>query len=313
MNDKFLWVEKYSPQTIDDCILPTKLKEEFANLTKIPNMLFIGGAGVGKTTVARVLCDTLNIDYMFMNASTENGIDDVRNKIDSFASTTSLSGGYKVLLLDEADNLSPDAQKALRALIEQYQNNCRFILTCNFEYKLIDPLRSRLQEYCFSYPPNDKAIQNLFVKRILEILSKEKVDLKKEDVPVLQSLVRMYYPNWRRCIHELQRITQSGLIDTTLIKQVEDRTLSNLFELMKVKNLSKVSEWVAENLSQGISASQIISYIWTEIKDQVKSSSYPQIILVCAQYQHYAATCADQELNTVALCVEIMMSAEWQS
>ena len=313
MNDKFLWVERYAPTSIDDCILPTKLKEEFANLTEIPNMLFIGDAGVGKTTVARVLCDTLNIDYMFLNASTERGIDDVRNKIDTFASTTSLTGGYKVLLLDEADNLTQDAQKALRALIEQYQNNCRFVLTCNFPYNLIDPLRSRLQEYCFTYPKNDKSIQNLFVKRILAILQQEKVNLKKEDVPVLQSLVRMYYPNWRRCIHELQRITKSGEIDASLVSQLEHGHISTLFELMKVKNFSKVREWIAEQFSQGISPTEVVRGIYMEMENHMSAASQAQTVLLLAPYQHYAATVADQEVNTAAMAVEIMMNAEWQS
>ncbi len=311
MNDKFLWVERYAPQTIDDCVLPTNLKKEFLAIKEMPNALFIGQAGVGKTTVARVLCDTLNIDYMFMNASTERGIDEVRNKIDSFASTTSLMGGYKVLLLDEADNLTPDAQKALRALIEQYQNNCRFVLTCNYPYKLIDPLRSRLQEYSFSYTPNDKSIQNLFIKRLLEILSKEKVDLKREDVPVLQSLVRMYYPNWRRCIHELQRITTSGTIDSSLVSQLENNHISTLFELMKAKNFSKVREWVAENLSEGVAPQEVISQIYAEMTNYATTASCAQMVLLLAQYQHWSVDVADQEVNTVAMAVEIMMGAEW--
>ena len=311
MNDAFLWVEKYSPKTIDDCILPEKLKQEFSQMDTIPNMLLIGDAGVGKTTVARVLCDTLNIDWIMMNASTERGIDEVRNKIDTFASTTSLMGGYKVLLLDEADNLTQDAQKALRALIEQYQNNCRFVLTCNYPYKLIDPLRSRLQEYRFSYPSDDKSIQNLFLKRILTILTQEKVVLKKEDLPILQSLVRMCYPNWRRCIHELQRITASGEVNASLVSQLENNHITTLFELMKAKNFSKVREWIAENLASGVSPSEIIEGIYTGIKPHIKSSSYPQVILTLAQYQHYAATVSDQEINTVALAIEIMMGAEW--
>jgi len=277
----------------------------------MPNALFIGDAGVGKTTVARVLCNTLNIDYMFMNASTERGIDEVRNKIDSFASTTSLTGGYKVLLLDEADNLTQDAQKALRALIEQYQNNCRFVLTCNYPYKLIDPLRSRLQEYCFSYPSDGKSIQNLFIKRLLEILSKEAVDLKKEDIPVLQSLVRMYYPNWRRCIHELQRITTSGTIDSSLVSQLENNHISTLFELMKSKNFSKVREWVAENLSEGVAPQEVISQIYAEMTNYATTASCAQMVLLLAQYQHWSVDVADQEVNTVAMAVEIMMGAEW--
>ena len=311
MPDKFLWVERYAPTTIEECILPAKLKKEFQSIKEMPNALFIGDAGVGKTTVAKVLCNTLNIDFMFMNASTERGIDDVRNKIDSFASTTSLMGGYKVLLLDEADNLTPDAQKALRALIEQYQNNCRFVLTCNYPYKLIDPLRSRLQEYCFSYPSNDQSIQNLFVKRILEILSKEKIHLQKEDVPVLQSLVRMCYPNWRKCIHELQRITTSGGVDPSLVSQLKDNHISTLFELMKVKNFTKVREWVAENMAQGVSAQEIISLLFREMNNYMTVPSAAMLAPELAQYQYWSSRVADQELNTTSLAVVIMMNAEW--
>ena len=311
MSDKFLWVEKYAPTRIDDCVLPAKLKQEFLAITEIPNMLLIGDAGVGKTTVAKVLADTLNTDMLFMNASTERGIDDVRNKIDSFASTTSLMGGYKVLLLDEADNLTQDAQKALRALIEQYQNNCRFVLTCNYPYKLIDPLRSRLQEYCFSYPPNDKSIQNLFLKRIGQILVEEKVIIKREDLPVLQSLCSMCYPNWRKCIHELQRITASGEIDSTLVNQLKDNHISTLFELMKVKNFTKVREWVAENMSHGVSAQEIISLLFREMNNFMTIPSAAMLAPELAQYQYWSSRVADQELNTTALCVSIMMGAEW--
>ena len=313
MSDKFLWVEKYAPTRIDDCVLPAKLKQEFLAITEIPNMLLIGDAGVGKTTVAKVLADTLNTDMLFMNASTERGIDDVRNKIDSFASTTSLTGGYKVLLLDEADNLTMDAQKALRALIEQYQNNCRFVLTCNYPYKLIDPLRSRLQEYCFSFPPNDKTIQNLFLKRLGKILVEEKVHLKTEDLPVLQSLVRVCYPNWRKCIHELQRITTSGGVDANLVTQLESNHISTLFELMKAKNFSKVREWVAENLSDGVAPQEVISLLYGEMNNHLTTASCAQMVLVLAQYQHWAVDVADHEVNTTACCVEIMMGAEWQS
>ena len=312
--ETFLWVEKYRPRSISECILPEDLKNTFSEFVKdkhIPNLILCGSAGVGKTTVAKVLAETHQLDMMFMNASTERGIDDVRMKIDSFASTTSLMGGYKVLLLDEADNLTQDAQKALRALIEQYQNNCRFVLTCNFPYKLIDPLRSRLQEYNFTYPANGKTIQNSFIKRILSILSQEKVQLKKEDVPVLQSLVGMYYPNWRRCIHELQRITSSGSIDPVLVNKIKEQHISTLFELMSVKNFTKVREWVAENMAQGVSETQVISLIYKEMKEHLKPQSQPQAVLILADYQAKAAVVSNQEINTVGMCVELMMECEF--
>ena len=311
MTDKFLWVEKYAPQTVDDCVLPDKLKEEFSSMETIPNMLFIGNAGVGKTTVASVLCNTLNTDMLFMNASLENGIDDVRNKIQSFATTTALFGDYKVLLLDEADNLSPDAQKSLRALIEAHQNNCRFILTCNYAHKLIPPLRSRLQEYNFTYPTDGKQLKNTFVKRLLKILQLEKVSLSKEDVPTLVSLVDLSYPNWRNCIHQLQRVTAKGSVDSAILAQIKEQHVSTLFELLKAKNFTKVRDWIAENLSQGVSETDIIRMIYTEAKNYMKPQSLPQCVLVLADYQQKAAVVANQEVNTTAMAVELMMGCEW--
>ena len=311
MTEQFLWVDKYKPRTIDDCILPPKLKQEFSSMKTLGNMLFIGDAGVGKTTVANVLCDTLNIDVCFLNASLERSIDDVRNTIQSFASTTALFGDYKVLLLDEADNLTPDAQKALRALIETHQNNCRFILTCNYPHKLIAPLRSRLQEYNFSFPTDDKSIKNTFVKRILSILSTEKVSLCKEDLPVIQSVCDLYYPNFRKCIHQFQRITTSGSIDSNLVNQVREEHISTLFELLKVKNFTKVREWVSVNMAQGISEVDVINLIYREMKDYMKPPSLPQAVLVLAEYQAKAAVVANQEVNTVACMVELMMNCEW--
>ncbi len=312
MNDKFLWVEKYAPTTIDDCILPPKLKEEFSQLKEIPNMLLIGEAGVGKTTVARVLCDTLNTDMMFMNASMENGIDEVRNKIQNFASTTALFGDYKVILLDEADNLTADAQKALRALIEAHQNNCRFVLTCNYPYKLIEPLRGRLQEFIFSYPKDGKQLKNLFVKRLLQILTTEKVQIQKEDVPVLMSLTELSYPNWRRCIHQLQRVTSKGSIDANIINQIKEQHVSNLIQLMKAKNFPKMREWIAESISKDINPTDLVDYLYGEIDNKMKPASRPFAVVKMAEYQSYATHVSNQELNLVALCVELMVEVEWQ-
>ena len=307
---KHLWVEKYSPNTIDECILPEALKSEFSALDGLPNMLMIGDAGVGKTTVAKVLSG--NMDMMFMNASMERGIDEVRNKIQSFASTTSLFGDYKVILLDEADNLTPDAQKALRALIEQFQNNCRFILTCNYPYKLIDPLRSRLTEYVFNFPPESPELVNAFVKRSIEILMTEKVSLKENDIPYLMQLAKMNYPNWRKCIHELQRCCVTGQFDSTVVKQLEGQHISTLFDIMKVKNFTKVREWVAENMAQGVSDTDVVNSIYRGMKEFLQPNSLPPAVLLLGEYQHKAATVANPEINTVALCVELMMSCEFQ-
>ena len=274
-------------------------------------MLLVGDPGVGKTTVAKVLCETHEVDMMFMNASMENGIDEVRNKVNQFASTTALFGGYKVLILDEADGLSPDAQKSLRHLIEQYQKSCRFILTCNYPYKIIDALRSRLTEYHFNYPTDNKDLQNTFVKRAIEIMMTEKVSLKEQDVPVIMELTRMYYPNWRKVIHELQRACADGTLNKNVVEQIKGLHVSTLFDLLKAKNFTKVREWVAENLAAGVSATQILSNMWKEAKNHMKQPSIPQAVITLAEYQHKAAFVADQEINTVACCVELMMSVEW--
>ena len=313
MTKDFLWVDKYAPRTIDDCILPTKLKEEFSSIETLPNMLFAGPAGVGKTTVARVLCNTLNTDMMFMNASIENGIDDVRNKIQSFASTTALFGDYKVLLLDEADNLSPDAQKSLRALIEAHQSNCRFILTCNYPYRLIDPLRSRLQQYNFTYPPfsNGKTLRNTFVKRLLEILQQEKISLSKEDVPTLVSLAELGYPNWRNCIHQLQRITAKGSIDAAILSQVKEQDITTLFAVMKAKNFTKMREWIAENMAGGMTDTHFCQMMYDKAADYMKPQALPQCVLTLGEYQAKAAVVMNQEINAVAMCTELMMGCEW--
>lgn len=315
MNKNYLWVESHAPKQISECILPTTLKKEFSTIVEkgeLSNMLFIGDAGVGKTTVAKVLCDELNIDMMFMNASCERGIDDVRNKIQSFASTTSLYGSYKVMLLDEADNLTQDAQKSLRALIEQYQNNCRFILTCNYPYKLIDPLRSRLQEYVFNYPQDSLKIKKQFIKRLLDILTQEKIKLTKDDLPTIESLVDLYYPNWRKVLHQLQRCCASGVIDREVVSKVREEHISTLFELMKAKNFTKVRQWVAESMAGGLESTDIVNTIYTEMKEYLVPKSLPQCVLTLADYQHRASVVANQEINTVAMCVEIMMSVEFK-
>lgn len=315
MNSSFLWVEKYAPQTIEECILPPTLKKEFQEIVdsqELSNMLFIGDAGVGKTTVAKVLCEQLDLDMMFMNASCERGIDDVRVKIQSFASTTSLYGSYKVVLLDEADNLTPDAQKSLRALIEQFQNNCRFVLTCNYPYKLIDPLRSRLQEYIFSYPTKSKSLGNEFTKRVIDILVKEEIKLKEEDIPILKDLISLYYPNWRKVLHELQRCCKSGVVDHTLVNKVKEQHISSLFELLKIKNFTKVREWVEESLTSGVESSEVVNLIYTHMKEHLVPSSLPQCVLVLADYQHRSSVVANQAINTTAMCVEIMMAAEFK-
>ena len=315
MTEDFLWVSKYAPQSIEECILPPSLKKEFSQLVEtgqLGNMLFNGDAGVGKTTVAKVLCDVLNVDMMFMNASSERGIDEVRNKIQQFASTTALFGEYKVLLLDEADNLTSDAQKALRHLIEQYQNNCRFVLTANYPYKLIDPLRSRLQEYNFTFPSEGKTIKTQFTKRVLDILVKEEVQMSKKDLPIIQDLIDLYYPNWRKVIHQLQRICSSGKVDHGVVAKVKNEHISTLFEYMKTKNFTSVRNWMAENMASGVESADIVSLVYNNMKDFLEPASIPQCVLILADYQQKAAVVANQEVNNVAMAVEMMMSLQFK-
>jgi DNA polymerase III delta prime subunit len=307
---KHLWVEEYCPATVADCVLPQRLKKEF-DITELSNMLLIGDAGTGKTTVAKALCSQLELDMMFMNASNERGLDDVRNKIQQFASTTSLFGSYKVILLDEADNLTPDAQKALRALIEQFQNNCRFIMTCNYPYKLIDPLRSRLTEVTFSYPGQDAGLINEFTKRALEIILKERVQIKETDVECIQQVVRQYYPNWRRVLYALQRICARGTFDQEVYQSVVGSSTATLIDLLKAKNFTKLREWVAESLKSGLSDVNVIGNLYREMESSLKPQSRPGAILVLAEYQAKAAVVSNPEINLVAMCVELMMNAEW--
>ena len=308
---KHLWVEKYAPATVADCIMPQQLKKEFVGLDKLSNMLLIGDAGTGKTTVAKALCQEHDLDMMFMNASVERGLDDVRSKIQQFASTTSLFGGYKVILLDEADNLTADAQKALRALIEQHQNNCRFILTCNYPYKLIDPLRSRMDEVYFVYPPKDEQLINEFTKRAIEIIMSERVKIKEQDVASIQSVIRHFYPNWRRVLYGLQRVCKSGEFDRDLVQTIVGQSTESLIGLLKAKNFTKLREWIAESVKSGMSDVQVIGSLYNTMEPFLKPQSRPGAILVLAEYQAKAAVVANPEINLVAMCVELMMSCEW--
>ena len=318
MSEKYLWVEKYAPQTISDCILPTTLKKEFQDVVdtgEISNMLLIGEAGVGKTTVAKILCEVLDIDMMFINSSSERGIDEVRTKIATFASTSSLYGAkHKVILLDEADNLTPDAQKALRALIEEHQNHCRFVLTCNYPYKLIDPLRGRLQEIWFNYPTDSKSLKDKFTKRAIKILMDEKVKLEKENLKDISQIVEMSYPNWRKAIHTLQRCTKKGVMDQSLLQSVRDQQLSTLFGLLKGKKFTEARNWLAENFQRGISDTQLIDQIYQEpnMKKYIKEQSWPQLVMILGEYQHKASLVSNHELNAMAMCVEIMMECEFK-
>jgi len=312
MTEEFLYVEKYRPSRIADCILPQSLRDTFSQLVEtgeLPNMIFSGGPGIGKTTVARALCSELDLDYLIINGSEEGNIDTLRGRIKQFASTVSLQGGYKVVILDEADYLNPQStQPALRAFIEEFSKNCRFILTCNFKNRIIEPLHSRCSVYEFAIPNAEKPkIAAGFFKRLTQILDTESVEY---DEKTLATLVEKYFPDWRRVLNECQRYSVSGRIDAGILVNLGDENVKNLMSHLREKDFSKMRRWVAENIDTEPAA--IFRKIYDSMSDYLKPESIPQVVLILAQYQYYNAFVADHELNVVACMTEIMVTAEWK-
>jgi len=306
MND-FLWVEKYRPQTIAETILPDGLKQTFQKLVdtrELPNMLFTGTAGLGKTTVAKALCKELSLDYIIINGSEEGNIDTLRTKIKQFASTVSLQGGYKVVILDEADYLNAQStQPALRAFIEEFANNCRFILTCNFKNRIIEPLHSRCGVYEFNTSKKDLIpLCESMMQRAQDILSKENVRFDNKSIP---PIIMKYAPDWRRVINEMQRASISGQFVYT---QKEDN-YDDLFTYLKNKDFKKMRQWVTNNIDTDASA--IFRGIYDRMIDHIKPPCVPQIVLILADYQYKNAFAADHELNVVACMTEIMANVEF--
>jgi DNA polymerase III delta prime subunit len=311
MTEEFLYVEKYRPSRISDCILPQSLRDTFSQLVEtgeLPNMIFSGGPGIGKTTVARALCSELDLDYLIINGSEEGNIDTLRGRIKQFASTVSLQGGYKVVILDEADYLNPQStQPALRAFIEEFSKNCRFILTCNFKNRIIEPLHSRCSVYEFAIPNGEKPkIAAGFFKRLTQILDTENVEY---DQKTLATLVEKYFPDWRRVLNECQRYSVSGRIDAGILVNLGDENVKSLMSHLREKDFSKMRRWVAENIDT--EPVVIFRKIYDSMADYLKPESIPQIVLILAQYQYYNAFVADHELNLVACMTEIMVTAEW--
>lgn len=308
----FLWVEKYRPRKIADTILPDSLKSVFQEMIKkdqLPNMLFSGSAGVGKTTVAKALCDELGVDYILINGSEEGNIDTLRGKIKQFASTVSLSGGIKVVILDEADYLNPQStQPALRGFIEEFANNCRFILTCNFKNRIIEPLHSRCSVYEFSIPANQKPlIAGQFFKRLTNILGQENIQF---DPKVVATLVEKHFPDWRRVINECQRYSVSGTIDSGILVNLSDENTKTLMTHLKSKNFKEMRKWIANNMDTEPQA--IFRKVYDNMAEYLQPHSIPQVILILADYQYKNAFVADHELNVVACMTEIMAGAEFK-
>ena len=312
MSNEFLWVEKYRPATIDDCVLPNSLKSIFKEIIttgQLPNMLFSGTAGVGKTTVAKALCDELDLDYIIINGSEEGNIDTLRGKIKQFASSVSLQGGYKVVILDEADYLNPQStQPALRGFIEEFSNNCRFIMTCNFKNRIIEPLHSRCSVYEFAIPNDQKpVIAGMFFKRLMDILSAENVAFDKA---VLAQLVERYFPDWRRVLNECQRYSVSGSIDAGVLVNLGDSNITSLMDKLKGKDFKGMRQWVVNNIDTEPQA--IFRAVYDKMADHLQPQSIPQVVLILADYQYKNAFVADHEMNVVACMTEIMAGAEWK-
>lgn len=307
-----LWVEKYRPQTLTECILPSQLKKDFSQILKqkeLQNMLLTGTAGTGKTTVAKALCNELNLDYIIINGSEESGIDTLRNKIKQFASSVSLEGGYKVVILDEADYLNPQStQPALRGFIEEFSANCRFILTCNFKNRIIEPLHSRCSVVEFAIPKGEKeAMATHFMQRLQHILGIENVEYENE---VLAELIMKYFPDFRRTINELQRYSVSGKIDSGILVNVNDISVNDLMNHLKIKDFRKMRQWVANNID--IEPAAMFRKIYDNATEYVDPQSIPQLVLILADYQYKDSFVADHELNMVACLTEIMAGVQFK-
>jgi len=312
MSKDFLWVEKYRPSKVEDTILPEKLKSVFTEIVrsgKMPNMLFTGTAGLGKTTLARAICDELGYDYIVINGSEEGNIDTLRGKIKRFASTVSLGGDLKVVILDEADYLNPQStQPALRGFIEEFSDNCRFILTCNFKNRIIEPLHSRCGVYEFN--TDKKEMQKLcadFFVRLIHILESEGVAFNKD---LIAQLIMKHAPDWRRVINECQRYSIGGQLETTVLNNDVSENYDALFKALKNKDFKKMRSWVAQNVDLDVSA--IFRHIYDNMYTKVESASIPQLVLILADYQYKNAFVADHELNIVACMTEIMANVEFK-
>ena len=309
MSNDFLWVEKYRPKTIAETILPDSLKQVFQKIVdggELPNMLLTGTAGLGKTTVARALCNELQLDYILINGSEEGNIDTLRTKIKQFASSVSLQGGYKVVILDEADYLNPQStQPALRGFIEEFANNCRFLLTCNFKNRIIEPLHSRCGVYEFNTSKKDlQPLAAQMLKRSQTILENEGISY---DQMAVVDLIMKHAPDWRRILNELQRHSMVGIVNNS--NSDNTQSFDSLFTHLKTKDFKKMRSWVVNNIDTDASA--IFRGIYDRMYDKLKPQSIPQLVLILADYQYKNAFVADHELNVVACMTEIMANVDF--
>ena len=311
MND-ILWVEKYRPQTILDCILPNELKstfQQFVENEEIPNLLLTGTAGVGKTTVAKAMLEEIGCTYMMINGSEESGIDTLRTKIKNFASTVSMDGKRKYVILDEADYLNPQStQPALRGFIEEFSKNCGFILTCNFRNRIIEPLHSRCSTVEFRIPNEQKPkLAMNFMKRVQDILEKENVTYNEK---VVADVIGKFFPDWRRCLNELQRYSATGSIDAGILVNLSDTSIKELVSFVKDKDFKSCREWVVHNLDND--PHRIYRRIYDTLSGNVPDSAIPHCVLILGDYSYKSAFVADQEINLLACLTEMMTSVQFK-
>lgn len=306
----FLWVEKYRPSKIKECILPSNIKKIFQDIVdsgKMQNLLLCGGAGCGKTTVAKALCKEMEYDYIFINASENGNIDTIRTTIRNFASTVSLGGNGKAVILDEADQITSAAQGALRGFIEEFSSNCKFILTCNFKNKIIDPLHSRCTPVDFKFPNKDKVeVVKECLRRCEEILTSEKVTWDKK---ILLEFIMEYFPDFRRILNELQKYGASGKIDSGILSRLNDDSFQKLIEYMKNKNFTEVRKWVGLNID--LDHTLILKKFYTNLASLLDKTSIPSIVILLSDYQYKLAFSADPEITLSACFAEIMLNAQF--
>ncbi len=309
--DELLWVQKYRPQRIADSILPDVTKtafQKFVDTENIPNLLLTGSPGTGKTTAAKAMLEELGCDYIVLNAALNRGIDLVRSEISTFASSVSLSGGRKYIILDEADYLTIDAQASMRNLIETFSKNCGFIFTCNFKNRIIAPLRSRLSEVDFAIEKTEKPkLAAQFFKRTLSILKNENVDF---DPKVVAKVIEKHFPDFRRILNELQKYSGNGRIDEGIFADFKQESLDNLFELLKSKNFTEMRKWCADNSDQD--TNELFRKIYDMASDKIELKSMPTFVVSLADYMYKSSFVADQEINLVAFLTEIMMETSFK-
>jgi DNA polymerase III delta prime subunit len=305
-----LWVEKYRPLKVDDCILSDEMKDTFKNFIKnkeIPNLMLTGSAGIGKTTIAKAICSEIGADYVMINASDERGIDTIRNKVKQFASTVSLTNQTKVIILDESDSMTPDAQKAIRGVFEEFYKNCRFILTCNFKNKLIEPIHSRCSVIDFTISKKNKPILAMkLLERVEYILSMENVEYSKD---VVVQLIMKYFPDFRRLLNELQRYSVSGSIDSNILATT-NLNIIELIGFLSKKEFTNVRKWVVDNLDNESDA--VYRSIYDSLYDSLEPASIPEAVVIIAEYQYKSAFVSDIEINLLAALTEIMLRCSFK-